>query len=105
MKTCSLLCILVAALVPLTAEELSGPATELVRTERGIVRGQSDLPAELRDTSGLAHAAYGLFEGGVVLVRPDGYIGYRNNNFDLENLQTYLARIFVQTSRSEAPAL
>jgi len=41
-KTCSLLCILVAALVPLTAEELSGPATELVRTERGIVRGQSD---------------------------------------------------------------
>ena len=70
-----------------------------------IVRGQSDLPAELRDTSGLAHAAYGLFEGGVVLVRPDGYIGYRNNNFDLENLQTYLARIFVQTSRSEAPAL
>ena len=70
-----------------------------------IVRGQSDLPVELRDTSGLAHAAYGLFEGGVVLVRPDGYIGYRSNNFDLENLQTYLARIFVQTSRSEAPAL
>ncbi len=70
-----------------------------------IVRGQSDLPAELRDTSGLAHAAYGLFEGGVVLVRPDGYIGYRSNNFDLENLQTYLARIFAHTSRSEAPAL
>jgi hypothetical protein len=60
-----------------------------------IVRGQSDLPAELRDTSGLAHAAYGLFEGGVVLVRPDGYIGYRSNNFNLENLQTYLARIFA----------
>ena len=70
-----------------------------------IVRGQSDLPAELRDTSGLAHAAYGLFEGGVVLVRPDGYVGYRNNNFDLEKLQTYLARIFAHTSRSEAPAL
>ena len=70
-----------------------------------IVRGQSDLPAELRDTSGLAHAAYGLFEGGVVLVRPDGYVGYRSNNFDLENLQTYLARIFAHTSKSEAPVL
>jgi len=70
-----------------------------------IVRGQGGLPAELRDTSGLAHAAYGLSEGGVVLVRPDGYIGYRNNNFDLEKLQTYLARVFVHSSRSEAQAL
>jgi 2-polyprenyl-6-methoxyphenol hydroxylase-like FAD-dependent oxidoreductase len=68
-----------------------------------IVRGQSDLRAELRDTSGLAHAAYGLFNGGVVLVRPDGYIGYRCNNFNLENLQTYLARIFA--SRPEVTAL
>ena len=70
-----------------------------------IVRGQSDLPAELRDTSGLAHAAYGLFEGGVVLVRPDGYIGYRSKNFNLENLQTYLARIFAHTPRPGAPGL
>jgi hypothetical protein len=70
-----------------------------------VVRGQSDLPAELRDTSGLAHAAYALFEGGVVLVRPDGYVGYRSNNFDLENLQTYLARIFAHASRLEAPVL
>jgi 2-polyprenyl-6-methoxyphenol hydroxylase-like FAD-dependent oxidoreductase len=70
-----------------------------------IVRGQSDLPAELRDSSGLAHAAYGLFGGGIVLVRPDGYIGYRSDNFNLENLQTYVARIFAHTPRSEAPAL
>ena len=70
-----------------------------------IVRGQSDLPAELRDTSGLAHAVYGLFEGGIALVRPDGYVGYRSNNFDLENLKTYLARIFAHTSRSEALVL
>ena len=70
-----------------------------------IVRGQSDLPAELLDTSGLAHAAYGLFEGGVVLVRPDGYIGYRSDNFSLGNLQTYLARIFAYTSGPGAPAL
>jgi 2-polyprenyl-6-methoxyphenol hydroxylase-like FAD-dependent oxidoreductase len=70
-----------------------------------VVRGQSDSPAELRDTSGLAHFAYGLIEGGVVLVRPDGYIGYRSDNFDLENLQTYLTRIFAHTARSGTLAL
>lgn len=70
-----------------------------------IVRGQSGLPAELCDISGLAHAAYGLIEGGVVLVRPDGYVGYRSENFNLENLQTYLTRIFAHTARSETPAL
>ncbi len=70
-----------------------------------IVRGQSDLPAELRDTSGLAHDVYGLIEGGVVLVRPDGYIAYRSHNFKPESLQTYLARIFAHTSRPGATAL
>ncbi len=70
-----------------------------------IVRGQSDPGAELRDTSGLAHAAYGLIEGGVVLVRPDGYIGYRSDNFNLENLQTYLARIFAHTARPGTAAV
>ena len=83
---------------------IGGLPDEIIDSYR-IVRGQSELPAELRDTSGLAHAAYGLFEGGVVLVRPDGYVGYRNNNFDLENLRTYLARIFAHASRLEAPVL
>ena len=59
-----------------------------------IVRGRSDRAAELRDVSGLAHAAYGHFAGGVVLVRPDGYIGYRSDEFDLGRLQAYLGRIF-----------
>ena len=59
-----------------------------------IIRGQSDAPAELRDVSGLAHAAYGLFDGGVILVRPDGYIAYRNGDFDAVALRSYLARLF-----------
>ncbi len=60
-----------------------------------IVRGEGVAAAELRDLSGLAHAAYGLFDGGVVLVRPDGYLGYRNNKFDPVSLENYLARIFL----------
>ena len=59
-----------------------------------ISRGEGDAAAELRDLSGLAHAAYGLFEGGVVLVRPDGYLAYRSEEFEPTRLRGYLARIF-----------
>ncbi|MGH8094738.1 MAG: FAD-dependent monooxygenase [Chthoniobacterales bacterium] len=63
-----------------------------------IARGQTGAEAELRDLSGLAHAAYGLFEGGVTLVRPDGYIGYRAADFNAPRLQAYLGRTFSNSS-------
>ena len=59
-----------------------------------IARGASAMATELRDLSGLAHAAYDLLEGGVILVRPDGYIGYRSKGFDLVTLQAYCGRVF-----------
>jgi len=59
-----------------------------------IARGQSGASAELSDFSGLAYAAYGLFNGGVILVRPDGYIGYRCDDFDPVKLRPYLERVF-----------
>jgi hypothetical protein len=74
--------------------ELGARASEQIDTYR-ISRGQSELAADLRDLSGLAHAAYDLYEGGIVLVRPDGYIGYRSSDFDPLKLETYLARIFL----------
>lgn len=67
-----------------------------------IVRGSSNLPAELRDLSGLAHAAYGMMESGVVLVRPDGYIGYRSDSFDPVTLRAYFERIFSQEQPTTA---
>ena len=33
----------------------------------------------------------------MVLVRPDGYIGYRSNDFDPLKLKTYFGRIFHPT--------
>ena len=60
-----------------------------------IARGRSDLPAELRDLSGLAHAAYGLTNGGIALVRPDGYIGYWSESSNPIPLRAYLGRTFV----------
>ncbi len=60
-----------------------------------VARGRTGSPAELRDLSGLAHAAYSLTSGGLILVRPDGYIGYRSAHFEANPLRAYLARIFI----------
>lgn len=83
------------------AGALSALPADVLDTYR-IARGASGLPAELRDLSGLAHAAYGISEGGVVLVRPDGYLGYRSDSFDPITLQAYFERVFGWKS-SPAP--
>ena len=79
------------------AKELAGAFDELpdnlVDSYR-IARGLTNEGAELRDVSGLAHGAYGLFAGGMVLVRPDGYIGYRSDDFDPLKLKAYFGRLF-----------
>ena len=59
-----------------------------------ISRGVSATRADLRDISGLAHAAYGLTNGGCVLLRPDGYIGYRSDGLDPQKFRAYLTRNF-----------
>ena len=76
------------------------PVTNIVSYR--IARGQSELGAELRDLSGLAHAAYALLAGGIVLVRPDGYVAYRSNDFDSVRLRAYLARVFGPASEAAA---
>jgi len=81
------------------AEELgqifNGLPSDVIDIYR-IARGLTSIAAELRDVSGLAHTVYGLLEGGVVLVRPDGYIGYRSNDFDPLRLKAYLGRLFLR---------
>jgi 2-polyprenyl-6-methoxyphenol hydroxylase-like FAD-dependent oxidoreductase len=67
-----------------------------------VTRGISDLATELRDLSGLAHAAYDLSEGGVALVRPDGYLAYRSREFEPSGLLSYLARFFTPPGNSAA---
>jgi hypothetical protein len=90
-----------------TAEELSAALSALpesvIDTYR-IARGLTNQPAELRDASGLAHNTYGLFDGGIVLVRPDGYVGYRSDEFDPEKLKAYLGRIFNPSAAASPTA-
>ena len=39
---------------------------------------------------------YEVLHGGVILVRPDGYIGYRSDSFDITGFHTFLNKIFVR---------
>ncbi len=78
---------------------LGGLPDDAIETYR-IVRGEgSAAVAELYDLSGLAHSAYGLSEGGLVLVRPDGYVGYRDNDFDSTRLRACLGRTFISSPK------
>jgi hypothetical protein len=80
------------------ATALQGLPSEVIDTYR-IGRGEGGHPAELLDLSGNAHSAYDLLNGGVILVRPDGYVGFRDPEFDQPRLRNYLTRIF----QSERP--
>ena len=51
-----------------------------------IARGEGTHSAELIDLSGTAHFAYDLSGGGVILVRPDGYVAFRDREFDRARL-------------------
>ena len=80
------------------AEELCGAARLIPEgsiDSYRVARGLTNEAAELRDLSGLTHAAYDLFDGGVALVRPDGYIAYRSDDFDPVKVKRYLVRIFT----------
>ena len=47
---------------------------------------------DLRDLSGNVHSLYHMLNGGVVLVRPDGYLAFRCDRFDATKFRTYLTR-------------
>jgi 2-polyprenyl-6-methoxyphenol hydroxylase-like FAD-dependent oxidoreductase len=49
----------------------------------------------LLDSEGALHRAYGAEDELLCLIRPDGYIGYRNRPADAAKLRDYLGRIFT----------
>jgi 2-polyprenyl-6-methoxyphenol hydroxylase-like FAD-dependent oxidoreductase len=49
----------------------------------------------LFDRDGAMHALYEAEPGAMLLIRPDGYVGFRGNARHLESLREQLARIFI----------
>jgi len=77
-------------------QEVGESLGELIQTHR-IVHGQSSVVTDdLLDVSGNAHALYQVRHGGIILVRPDGYIGYRSDSFDITGFHTFLNKIFIR---------
>ncbi len=74
-------------------QALEGFVPETIDSYR-IARGEGSHSADLIDLSGTAHFAYDLGGGGVILVRPDGYVAFRDQEFDRARLRSYLSRIF-----------
>jgi hypothetical protein len=70
-----------------------------------IVRGHGTAASgDLLDISGTVHSLYQLMGGGIVLVRPDGYIAFRCNDLNIESLRRYLLRIFSLGGVAGRPA-
>ena len=64
-----------------------------------IVHGKSSaIPDVLFDLDGAVHTLYEAQPTGIVLIRPDGYIGFRCGGNQLEALREYLARLFVAST-------
>ena len=51
--------------------------------------------ATLLDPDGALHRAYGADDETLVLIRPDGYVGYRSRPADAAGLRDYLRQIFI----------
>ena len=74
--------------------ELPDSLGDLVQVYR-ITRGRSpNVSGDLFDISGNVHSLYHVLTGGVILVRPDGYVAFRCDRFDATKFRNYLTRIF-----------
>jgi 2-polyprenyl-6-methoxyphenol hydroxylase-like FAD-dependent oxidoreductase len=55
----------------------------------------ADYPRALIDSGGLAQALYDAEPGAIVLIRPDGYIGFRDRAGHWDQLRSYLTEFFA----------
>ncbi len=59
---------------------------------------QEGTSKKLYDPDGSLAHCYGLANGGLVLIRPDGYIGFRSRSIRGEHLHRYLQNLFLTES-------
>ncbi|TME00649.1 MAG: FAD-binding protein [Chloroflexi bacterium] len=64
----------------------------LVRTDQ---QSEEENASVLYDPEYLLHQRYGMAQEGLVLIRPDGYIGFRSQSLAVEPLQVYCKKLFL----------
>lgn len=64
-------------------------------TKQAVARSKQEAGRILQDVTGELHQRYGTEHGGLLLVRPDGYIGFWGPFGATEALRTYVQELFV----------
>jgi hypothetical protein len=62
---------------------------------RSDQQGAEQDASVLYDPEHLLHQRYGMAQGGLVLIRPDGYIGLRSQSLAAQPLQAYCQELFL----------
>jgi len=62
---------------------------------KGLPHDFEDMNSIWRDVDSAMHKDFGAAKASLYLIRPDGYIGFRNQPASLSDLNEYLASIFV----------
>lgn len=71
---------------------------QIVRGTNGSGEQEAAAGRRLYDPDGSLAHKYGLANEGLVLIRPDGYIGFRSRTIEGEHLRQYLQDLFLTTS-------
>ena len=77
---------------------LAGDYAQVMDTLLVIHGKSSATPDVLFDLDGAVHTLYEAQPTGIVLIRPDGYIGFRCGGSQIEALREYLARLFLPST-------
>ena len=77
---------------------LAGDYAQVMDTLLVIHGKSSPTPDVLFDLDGAVHTLYEAQPTGIVLIRPDGYIGFRCGGNQIEALHEYLARLFLPST-------
>lgn len=64
----------------------------IVRSDQQAAKKDASV---LYDPEHLLHQRYGMAQGGLVLIRPDGYIGLCSQFLTVEPLQAYCRKLFL----------
>jgi 2-polyprenyl-6-methoxyphenol hydroxylase-like FAD-dependent oxidoreductase len=90
------------------ASNLDGLRMTIAREYKGlidvylVIRGShNNFPDVLFDRDGAMHSLYEAEPGAILLIRPDGYVGFRGGARHLEPVHEHLARIFIGENLQE----
>ncbi len=88
-----------AEILSLLANDYSDVVDAYQVTSHREVQQEGEHMRVIYDPDGALHRTYGIDNTGLVLIRPDGYIGLYSQPLEIGHLQGYLAGVFLPLAR------